>query len=64
MSASRDMVERAWEDVRYPKRWVRLPHKRAWIDGNGRELTDLELMQLTQQGLITKREMLERMPPP
>lgn len=62
MSASRDMVKRAWEDVRYPQQWVRLPHMRAWKNRNGEVVSDLELMQRMEQGLITRREMMERMP--
>jgi len=64
VSVSGDMVKRAWEEVKHPQQWVQLPHMRAWENRDGRRVTDLSLMQqMKQQGLLTTREVSERMPP-
>ena len=43
MSESAEMVQRAWDDIRYPKRWVQTPSRRTWTDRYGNEVSDLML---------------------
>ena len=71
MSESADMVKVAWEDIKYPKRWVHNPAKRTSVDRYGNEVSDLDMarrtdhalsmLQMQQSNIITRREAMERM---
>ena len=55
-----EMIAQGYAEAKAPM-IEQLPHKRAWLV-RGTEVSDLELMQMEQAGLITRREMLEKMP--